>query len=774
MNQVESFAQQFHLREEVVRLLLQRGIDSEEKISRYLTAGRQHFSDPFALKGMNEAVSRIREALDSGTRIAIYGDYDADGICSVSILYLALCEHGGSVSWYIPEREEGYGINEEAVRFLRREYDPGLVITCDCGISARAEVAYMQSLGMEVIVTDHHELPPELPDCTVVNPKQDGREETASLCGAGVCLKLVQALFGMDYAYTLVDIAAIATVGDSVELLYENRDIVTEGLKVINVAPREGIRALLEYSKSPTVSSSTLAFTVVPRINAAGRVGEAKRALNLFFEQDEQRIHEVVENLNQANSERQQLCEQMIVELENLPDFHEQLRRNILMFYGADFQAGVTGIVASKLCERYRRPVILFCNADGVYKGSGRSVEGVNLFELLTDCRDVLCKFGGHSQAAGVSVLPENFDKFRLLADAWLEARGFVPSGSEVVYDLELTEEEIDMGLARDLKRMEPFGVGNKRPLFLTRAQSVDVKPMKRHREHLVLKDGSYEITAFHYGAHSEYFTNDYVKEFTLEVDVNEFGGREYLKCLLKSCELDFSESSDREFLLERYMRQLCLPAGELPDFQLYGELEDCEALQARLGTLVVFYNQERYRDFVRSGRYPSFRQVVFQTREVNNTNKAVFSPAEDFPYGSYDRIVLADAPLHTSYLTALRKACGAELWLPEKPVRPDFTGVLLDFSRETFGQYFKKFRRVFPNLIYDGNLRNLYRDFLRAEPYTDFLQFAVCFRTFAELGFLAWSEEGNFVFTEVRRELTQSSYYCRSRALYESQTEKV
>lgn len=774
MNRIENFAQQFHLREEVIRLLLLRGVDSEEKISGYLTAGRRHFSDPFALKGMNEAVLRIRAALDGGKRITVYGDYDADGICSVSILYLALREHGGNVSWYIPEREEGYGINEEAVRFLRREYDPALVITCDCGISARAEVAYMQSLGMEVIVTDHHELPPELPDCIVVNPKQDGREEVANLCGAGVCLKLIQALFGMDYAYTLIDIAAIATVGDSVELLYENRDIVTEGLKVIEIAPREGIRALLEYSKSPTVSASTLAFTVVPRINAAGRMGEAKRALNLFFEQDERRLHEVVEELNRANGERQQLCERMIADLENLPDFRAQLRRNILMFYGDDFQAGVTGIVASKLCERYRRPVILFCNADGVYKGSGRSVEGVNLFELLTDCREVLCKFGGHSQAAGVSVLPENFDRFRLLADAWLEARGFVPSGGEAGYDLELTEEEIDMSLARDLKRMEPFGVGNKRPLFLTRARKVEVKPMKRHREHLLLDTGRYEITAFHYGAFSEYFTNDYVKQFTLEIDVNEFAGREYLKCLLKSCELAFSESEEKEFLLERYMRQLSFPSGEIPDFRLYGELEECEALQSRLGTLIVFYDQEHYRDFVNSGCCPSFRQVVFQTREVNNTNKVVFSPSEDFPYGSYDRILFADAPLHASYLTELRKKCGAEFWLPKEPIRPDFTGVLLDFSRETFGRYFKKFRRVFPDLIYDGNLKNLYRDFLRAEPYTDFLQFAVCFRTFTELEFLARNEEGKFVFTDVRRELTQSSYYCRSRALYEGRTEKV
>lgn len=771
MDQTREFAQQFHIREEVVRLLLGRGIDTPQKIERYLNSGRAYFSDPLRLKGMDAAVERIRRALSSGESIAVYGDYDADGICSVSILYLALTEHGGRVNWYIPEREEGYGINEEAVRFLQREYDPTLVVTCDCGISALEEVTYMQSLGMDVVVTDHHELPPELPHCTVVNPKQDGQPETCNLCGAGVCLKLVQALFGMDYAEKLIDIAAIATVADSVELLYENRDIVTEGLRIINDRPRAGIRALLEFSKSSGVSSSTLAFTVVPRINAAGRVGEAKRALNLFFEQDAGRIREVVEELNAANAERQQLCERMINELEAMPDFREQLRRNILMFYGADFQAGVTGIVASKLCERYRRPVFLFCDADGVYKGSGRSVEGVNLFELLTACRELLVKFGGHSQAAGVSVLPENFEKFRLMADAYLEERAFLPSGSETLYDMELAESAIDMNLARDIRRMEPFGVGNKRPLFLTRAKNVDVKPMKRHREHLLLRANGCEITAFHYGALSEYFTNRYVKEFTVEVDVNEFAGREYLKCLLKSCELDFTPDEDQEFLLERQMRQLCLPEGPLPEFHTYESLEACEALSARLGTLIVFFDQKGYLNFTQSR--PEFRGVVFQTREVNNTNKVVFSPAEDFPYASYERIVLAEAPLHSAYPARLKELSGAEIWVPEHIRRPDFTGVLLDFSRETFGQYFKKFRRVFSGLNFDGNLRNLYADFLRAEPYTDYLQFAVCFRTFAELSFLQWNEEGTFSFPEVKGELAQSVYYRRSRALYEGCTER-
>lgn len=287
---VQDLAYALALTETTAGILYARGMDTVEKMRAFLRPSREHFLSPFLMSGMREAVELIRRARDEEWRVAIYGDYDADGIGASAILFRALSIYGIDAYPFVPERAEGYGMSEKTVDKIFDEFLPDLVITVDCGISNKKEVEYIQQQGAYVIVTDHHELPEELPDCITINPKFKDDYPYDNLCGAGVAFKLACALIG-EQAYSLLDFAALSTVADSVPLLGENRDIVAEGLKLISEQPRPALAAFL--GKTTEITAQTLAFTVAPRINAAGRMGDAKAALKLFLSEDEEEIAEL-------------------------------------------------------------------------------------------------------------------------------------------------------------------------------------------------------------------------------------------------------------------------------------------------------------------------------------------------------------------------------------------------------------------------------------------------------------------------------------------------
>ncbi len=769
-NATLELSKKFGVRREIIELLAGRGLAGPERLARVCAGGSANCSDPFELKGMREAAERIRQAADNDESVVIYGDYDADGICSVAILYLALQRLGINVNWYIPEREEGYGINPEAVEFIGSEYFPDLIITCDCGISAREEVAEIIELGIDVIVTDHHELPELLPDCVIVNPKQDMREDTCNLCGAGVAYKLAEALLGKREAEEYLDIAAIATVADSVELLGENRDIVIEGLKRINANPRAGVRALLRDFGQRPVTSSVLAFGIVPRINAAGRVGEAKRAMNLFSETDPDRIAEVVAELEEANTERQQLCETMLNELESSEEFKQQLKRNILVFAAPDWQSGVVGIVASKLCDRYKRPVFLFTEADGLYKGSGRSVPGINIFELLTAQKQILVRFGGHSQASGVSIEKRDLELFADLAEKYISDHFADFACDSSKYDMELSESEVNMQLAEDLMRLEPFGVGNRRPQFLVKSSAVDCRPMKNHPAHLVLKLKNFDITAFNYGAYSDFFCGDYEKRFVIDISVNEYKQSKYLKCVLRDCELALSSGDNRELLLQRYLAQLGARSDALPVFKSYSQLNDILNGDggAALGTLLVCSLERTFESFLdaaKEGRvsFKNFCTAIFNTQDGNNISRLVLSPSENFEYSVYDRIIFLDRPLSGEYIAWLNARTGAEIYLPERQTYGFLRGHNISLSRSDFGAVFKFLERKGQRrLRFSEDAAEVYGRARALGLEVGLLQFSAAYSVFAELGLIAAGENDELVLTDRRAELSGSAFYTR------------
>ncbi len=471
-------------------LLINRGICEHGEIAAFLNPGPEQLCDPFLLDGMRAAVARIRKALEQKERICVYGDYDADGVCSTAMLVTYLRTQGADVLHYLPSRHtEGYGMNVEALKTVASR-GVALIVTVDNGIAAKEEVALCYALGMEVIITDHHQCPEELPACSaVINPHVSGSAyPNPDLCGAGVALKLIQAL-GATQAQLqgYLPLAALATVADIVPLRGENRAIVSMGMPL--VPGHMGLRALLAVSGSAgqEITSETLAFRLAPRINAAGRMGDAERALLLLMAEDEGRAQSLALVLNEENERRQDEERGILLEARRMLQGKNVAAMRAIVLYSPNWSPGVIGIVASKLVDEYYRPVLLFHLSEGVLTGSCRSIPGVHLYEALSAFGGMFLRFGGHAQAAGLTMEFEKFHEFSAAFDAYLRkaypASVFVPSAK---YECALNLPQLTLQTAQELSLLAPYGEGNPQPVFLAHdIDLTDVETMGRDGAHL-------------------------------------------------------------------------------------------------------------------------------------------------------------------------------------------------------------------------------------------------------------------------------------------------
>ena len=471
------------------RLLAGRGVDSVEAMEAFLTPGVDSLHDPMLLSDMPVVTARIRRAMDAGEVICVYGDYDVDGVCASAILSGWLKSRGADARVYLPSRHsEGYGLNENAIREIAGWAK--LLVTVDCGVTSVALVALAKSLGLDVIVTDHHR-PPEgpLPDCPVVNPLLAGYP-FPSLCGAGVAWKIVWALGGEAEAMPWVDVAALATVADVVPLTGENRAIVRLGLDAINESPRTGIAALIEAARlaDKRITATSIAFQLAPRLNAGGRLGSAMRSLALVMETDPARAQAEAEALEAENTRRKTVETLILAEAEaQLKDFNFAAHRALILA-GDDWNPGVIGLAASRLVEKYNYPVVLLAGGGDVLTGSCRSIEGVDIHAALMGCADTLVRFGGHKQAAGLTLRPERLEDFRAAMDAWLwenvDPAAYIPVKQ---YDAVLDFDEITPLFITSLEALQPTGFGNPAPLFRARASVVDARAVGAEGAHLKL-----------------------------------------------------------------------------------------------------------------------------------------------------------------------------------------------------------------------------------------------------------------------------------------------
>ena len=465
--QASALAAALGLSEITASVLVRRGYGDPDEARAFL-AGEQPLHDPFLLGDMSVAVEHIRAAVAAGKRICVHGDYDVDGICATVLAVLVLRELGADVEWHLPSRfDEGYGVSGQTLERLANE-GCGLVLTVDCGITAVDEVRRARELGLEVVVTDHHRPAADLPDCPLVVTRPSGYP-FPELCGTGVVYKLGAALLGADSAALRrhLDLVALATIADVVPLVGENRSLVTAGLRLLARTQKPGLQALMKaaHVDPAAVDTGAVGFRLAPRINAAGRLGHPRAALELLLTGDRDEARRLADRLEELNRDRQAVEDKIlraaVAQVEEWPEAKRRQRAYVV--WGEDWHEGVIGIVASRLVERYHRPVVLLAGTEGLWKGSGRSIASFDLHAGLSACAQFLSRFGGHRAAAGLSILPEWVepfaDGFAAHAADVLEPEDLVPT---TVVDAVLPRgTELTLDLCQELRRLAPFGLGN-------------------------------------------------------------------------------------------------------------------------------------------------------------------------------------------------------------------------------------------------------------------------------------------------------------------------
>ena len=484
----------------LLQVLYNRGLVEPGEIQAFLEGRYLENTDPFLLPDMDKAVARIEQAISNNERIVVYGDFDADGVTSTVLLTEALRGFGLSreqAQPYIPDRiDEGYGLNEEALTKLKKDIGADLVISVDCGIRSIAEVAHARAIGLDMIVTDHHNLGPELPPAVaIVNPKRpDSNYPETMLAGVGIAFKLAQALRqampkrACFEEESLLDLVAIGTVADLAPLLKENRHLVISGLEVLNKARRPGVAALARVARVPLggITAESIGFGLGPRINAAGRLAHAYDAARLLATQSSGRAQKLADNLNALNQERQRLTATLTAKAEEMVDAEALIQ--IVM--GEDFPSGVVGLVASRLAEKNYRPAIVFEKGQEESRASCRSILEFHITEALDEAADLLVRHGGHAQAAGLTIRNENLEAFitrmNEIAAIRLEDVTLQP---KIAIDAELELEQVDWAVQENLALLEPTGYANATPIFLTRGlEVVHHRVVGQDRAHLQLR----------------------------------------------------------------------------------------------------------------------------------------------------------------------------------------------------------------------------------------------------------------------------------------------
>ena len=544
IEEVQKIAKNFNVSNLLATILSNKNISSENEIEKFLNPTRNDFYDPFLMPDMKIAVDRILEAMSKKEKIIIYGDYDVDGITSITVLKQFLEDRGIEVGQYIPNRlNEGYGLNKKAIEeIVKQKYT--LMITVDCGISGVEEVEYANSLGIETIITDHHEQGEEIPNAlAVVDAKRkDNKYPFNQLAGVGVVFKLIQALgicLGLEEKEYLeyLDLVCVGTISDIVPLVDENRVIAKLGLKLVQVTKNIGLKTLLDTVGYKKIDSITISFGVAPRINACGRMGFQNEALDLFLTKSEKEAKEISDRLNEYNRERQDTEKKIFSEALQKIEKSEKDKPCIILG-SENWHHGVIGIVASKVTDMYFKPSILICFEDGIGKGSGRSVPGFDLHEALSKCDKYVEKFGGHSMAIGITVTQDNFNKFKEEFEEYTKNSDIDKIVPIIYIDQEVTLKDINLKAAKELQLLEPFGEGNKMPLFLYKNLRIDSIRALSEGKHLklTLKDDNYIIDAigFNMGAlANEYLIGDKI-DVVGTLEINSFNNVEKIQINLK------------------------------------------------------------------------------------------------------------------------------------------------------------------------------------------------------------------------------------------------
>lgn len=541
-----AFAQTYGVPFFLAMLMNIRGLDDAAHLREFLGEG-EPLSDPFLLKDMDKAAARITRAVDNMEKIAVYGDYDADGVTSTAMLYSYLETRGADVIFYIPQREgEGYGMNIGAVEYLK-EQGVTLIVTVDNGISSVQEVARANELGIDVVVTDHHRPQEILPDAVAVVDayRPDDTSPYKHFSGVGIAFKLLMALEDgagdvEDLLEAYSDLAAIGTIGDIVPLTGENRTLIRAGLERLSQSDRPGVQALLENAgiAGKALTSTNVAFTLVPRINATGRMGAPERAVRLLISGYEEEAEVLSEEICADNEERRRVEAEIAEAAFAAIEAKGYMKDRVVVVDGENWHHGVIGIVASRVTERCGKPCMIISRGETEAKGSGRSIEGFSLFEAICACGDLLIKFGGHPMAAGITLKPENIEAFRKRINQYAAEHFPQMPTQTVTLDCKLNPAALSVSMAQSLTQLEPFGNGNPQPVFgLFNMELSNVTPVGGGGHlRLTLEKNGAVITAMRFNTKPEelpYHIGDKI-DLAVQLEAREFRGQPSLTVIVR------------------------------------------------------------------------------------------------------------------------------------------------------------------------------------------------------------------------------------------------
>ncbi|MCL2062115.1 MAG: single-stranded-DNA-specific exonuclease RecJ [Firmicutes bacterium] len=754
-------------------LLFSRGLTSVQSIQSFLNPATKDFHDPFLMQGMREAVARISQAVENKEKVVIYGDYDADGVCATAILTLYLVSKGLEVYPHIPSRlSEGYGLNIESLERIIEEAEPDLIITCDCGISGKAEVAHVLDLGVDIIVTDHHEISSEVPECIIVNPKMPSCGYPINyLCGAGVAFKLVAAHGGLDAAMRYIDLAAVATVADLVPLLDENRVIVKLGLNKANLTCK-GLAALYkEQELDEEISSQDVAYKIAPRINAAGRMGDAYRAFELVTSADPAKIQEVIQQINEDNVKRKALCEEMyneaVVDLQS----EDLVNNRAIVLSHPAWEKGITGILAARIAGDYKRPAFIVVGAganaqdSSVYKGTCRGFGNINVYELLQKCADLLVEYGGHSQAAGFAIEKEQINAFRTKLSELLKDTPdaeFLPS---VDYDIDVSEEEINLEFAKSLSLLEPFGHSNPRPVFRLNLSGASIAPCKSNYRHThITTQKGLSIMAFNHYHQNQFLLGADEKQAAVEISVNTFGKKESPKTILKGI-APSALYIDDDIARANFFKNISLKKSAESASEKYLPKQLDKLLSDNIyGTLLIAGSEASYAKFIGTHTLRFLLHEFMYAAAANNFNRIIVSPVFDSlpDLSNYTKIIFLDSPVGDGLIPYLNRRTKAKIYIPHTDNSADFLQDIQP-SRETFGYYYELLRQH--RDVIGTNVFSFYKAIkARAEKPICASGFIAALLVFNELKLIDFIKEerafGVKIVQGVNADLTESAIY--------------
>ena len=755
------------LDERIISFIEKRNEDKDFDIQKYLNPSLSDLRDASKLTDINLAVQKIKVAISEKKKILVYGDYDSDGICASTILYLHLKSLGANVEVFIPNRfENGYGISVEAIEIVLEEYQPDLIVTVDLGITAVEEVEIIKQEGIDIIITDHHLPLEEVPDCILIDPKYNNSAYGFDgLCGAGVAYKLVEALSGRDEANKYLDIVAIATVGDIVPLNDENRVIAKFGIEKINKGEcLKSLTFIKEKLEIEKLTSSDISFKIVPRLNSPGRMDNAIKAFNFLIQTEKQALEECYAEIDCDNNLRLATIDKSNKIVDELLKNNKFDEPTILL--NGNFHEGTVGIVASRIVSDYNKPTIIFAKTEnGTLKGSGRSIESIDLHKVISTMADSLVNFGGHKMAVGLEIEEDFFEEFKnRLNEKILEsssANDFLVKKKQE--DILLTEDDLDGSFSKQLDLLEPFGEGNEKPKLAILQKKMIVQPIneKSFKHYKCFTEKNNSLIAFNFYKESLICKNSEEKKIFVDLGTNYFRGKEqrvcYVKSVEKSCEnFEFDEKQD----ILSAIYNLYYSTFDFNNKEKYHIEKDLAKLikqkfsENRFGTLVVVSSNEDLEFIKQLGlqEYISFQPYKNSQNAILVSQRQVYNLSD---VQSYRNIIFLHKYFNEEHLYFSQKM---NVYEPDETAQKSET---LSGDRMVFAKIYKlvsSFSGLKANDVLD------YAEKLSIKDSSSMNQILFSLCVFMELNFIEFDEVLNQmqILKSKKSEISSSKFYQR------------